>query len=155
MSKFKESEAVVARCSSKKVLSKISQITQEKHPCWSFPSTKPQALRLAALLKRYHNIGNHPPPPLHLSTPHTPHPPPPSPSLHKPTKPPRTLLSTEHLQCGNLWRKAKYDLVRGQFPYSQTKTRGITLNWFTLELLTNPDHVGIIKFFVTKKAKVH
>ena len=24
----------------KKVLSKISQITQEKHPCWSFPSTK-------------------------------------------------------------------------------------------------------------------
>ena len=33
MSKFKELEAVVARCSSKEVLSKILQITPEKHPC--------------------------------------------------------------------------------------------------------------------------
>ena len=55
MSKFRESEAVVARCSSKKVLSKISQITQEKHPCWNLPSTKPQALRPAALLKADYN----------------------------------------------------------------------------------------------------
>ena len=51
MSKFKELEAVVARCSSKEVLSKILQITPDKHPCWSLPSTKPQALTLAALLK--------------------------------------------------------------------------------------------------------
>ena len=37
MSKFRESEAAVARCYSKKVLSKIPQITQEKHPYSSLP----------------------------------------------------------------------------------------------------------------------
>ena len=49
MSKLRELKAVVARCSSEKVLSKASQITQEKYLCQSLPSTKPQALRPAAL----------------------------------------------------------------------------------------------------------
>ena len=57
MPKFRESEAVVARCLSKKMLSKISQIAQEENPCQSLPSTKPQALRPASLLKRNCNTG--------------------------------------------------------------------------------------------------
>ena len=57
-------------------------------PILKSPSTKPQALRSAALLKRDCNIGA------------LPLPPPPSPPRHtaKLAKPPRTTLSTEHLQ---------------------------------------------------------
>ena len=90
MSKFKESEAVLARCSSKKVLSKISQITEEKHPCWSLPSTKPQALRLAALLKRDRNTST-------------------SPRNLKNLQERPSLQNTPN--DGNLWRKVKYDLA--------------------------------------------
>ena len=90
MSKVKESEAVVARCSSKKALSKISQIAEEKHPCWCLPSTKPQALRVAALLKRDRNTGI-------------------------PLRHPQNLQEHPSLQNtsndGSLWRKVKYDLV--------------------------------------------
>ena len=90
MSKFKESEAVFARCSSKKVHSTISQIIEEKHPCWSLPSTKPEALRLAALLKRDRNTGTSPRNPQNLQE-HV------------------SLQNTSNE--GNLWRKVKYDLV--------------------------------------------
>ena len=74
MSKFNESEAL-----------------PEKHPCWSLPSTKPQALRVAALLKRDHNTGTSP---------------------TKPAKPPGTPIFTYTSIDGNLWRKLKYDLVQ-------------------------------------------
>ena len=90
MSKSKESEVVLARCSSKKVLSNISQITEEKHPYWSLLSTKPEALRLVALLKRDRDTGNSPRNLQNLEE----HP---------------SLWNT--FNDGNLWRKVKYDLI--------------------------------------------
>ena len=104
MSKFRKPDAVIGGCSSKKGL----QITQKKHPCWSLPSIKPQALNPAALLKRNYNTD---------------------------AKNQRNFQ--EHLPLqntsddGSFWRKAKFDFclkVRWQFPYSKPKTGGITLN---------------------------
>ena len=57
MSIFSETEAVVGRSSSKQVVSKILQITQEKHLPWSLLLIKSQAFRSAALVKRDCNTG--------------------------------------------------------------------------------------------------
>ena len=126
MSKFRESEVVVSRCSSKWVPSKISQITQEKSPRWSLPSIKPQALRPVALLKKDCNTA-------------------------APSRKPRNLQEHPFLKDtpddSSFWRKTKYDLslkVRGQFPWSRAKTGGINQSW----LITNLDQVQIIKNFL-------
>ena len=110
MSKCRESEDFVGRCLSKKVLSKISQITQKKHSCWTFPTIKLQALKPIALLKGDCNTG--------------------TPSLLHNL---RNLQEHSSLQNtsndGSFWREPKYDFslkVRGQLLYSRATTGGIT-----------------------------
>ena len=131
MSIFSETEAVVGRSSSKQVVSKILQITQEKHLPWSLLLIKSQAFRSAALVKRDCNTG--------------------ALSRNSQTKNQRMPL-LQNTSDGSFWRKAKYDIsltVRGQLQCSRTKTEGITLN----KKITIPDQVEIIKTFRDEKGK--
>ena len=131
MSIFSETEAVVGRSSSKQVVSKILQITQEKHLPWSLLLIKSQAFRSAALVKRDWNTG--------------------ALSRNSQTKNQRMPL-LQNTSDGSFWRKAKYDIsltVRGQLQCSRTKTEGITLN----KKITIPDQVEIIKTFRDEKGK--
>ena len=131
MSIFSETEAVVGRSSSKQVVSKILQITQEKHLPWSLLLIKSLAFRSAALVKRDCNTG--------------------ALSRNSQTKNQRMPL-LQNTSDGSFWRKAKYDVsltVRGQLQCSRTKTEGITLN----KKITIPDQVEIIKTFRDEKGK--
>ena len=131
MSIFSETEAVVGRSSSKQVVSKILQITQEKHLPWSLLLIKSLAFRSAALVKRDCNTG--------------------ALSRNSQTKNQRMPL-LQNTSDGSFWRKAKYDIsltVRGQLQCSRTKTEGITLN----KKITIPDQVEIIKTFRDEKGK--
>ena len=110
MSKFRESEGVIGRCSSEKGALKNFTNHTGKTPMLGSPPIKLQALRSVASLKRDCNTG----------------------------APLQTLQNVqEHPSLQNtsddssFWRKAKYDFslkVRAQFLYSRAKTGGITLN---------------------------
>ena len=83
------------------MLSKILQITKERHAHWSLLLTEPPGLRSPALLKQDCNKG---------ALPH---------------------FFLQNTSDDSFWRKAKYDLslkARGQFPYSRAKAGGIILN---------------------------